>query len=76
MAKILEVIPGADYFVTVRFDNNHMVVLDMKKKLDTLRFSELRDKTLFTVATTDGRFINWPCGISISVSEIMEILTK
>lgn len=76
MGKIIEVICEADYTLTVRFDNSHSVTIDMKKKLNTARFSELRNEQVFNAAKTDGKSIHWPGGISIAISEIVEIITK
>lgn len=76
MSKIKEVALGADYQVTVHFDNNHSVTIDMSTKLHTARFSELRNRQVFNAAKTDGKSIHWPGGISIAISEIMEIVTK
>lgn len=76
MGKITEVTLSTDYLVTVRFDNGHTVTIDMKKKLHTARFSELRNERVFSAARTDGKAVNWPGGISISISEIVEIVTK
>ena len=76
MGKIKEIVIGADYQVTVRFDNSHSVTIDMNTKLHTARFSELRNRQVFNSASTDGKAIHWPGGISIAISEIMEIITK
>ena len=76
MVKIAEVLFDEEYVVTVRFDNHHSVSLDMEQKLHTARFSELRDKHLFTAAKTDGKSVCWPGGISMSISEIMEMAAK
>lgn len=76
MKKIKEVVLGTDYLVTVRFDNNHSVTIDMNTKLHTARFSELRNRQVFEAARTDGKSIQWPGGISIAISEMMEIITK
>jgi hypothetical protein len=76
MSKITAVVPCADYLLTVRFDNNHAVTMDLKEKLYTARFSELRNKLVFNTAKTDGKSVYWPGGISIAISEIMEIVTK
>ncbi len=72
MAKITSVIPGEDYLLTVRLDNNNSVTLDMGKKLLTIRFSELRDKAVFRAAKTDGKAVYWPGGFSLDLGEIME----
>lgn len=74
--KIEKVIPGAEYCITVCFDNKHSVTIDMKNKLHTVRFSELRKTEIFNSAQTDGRAILWTGGLSIAVSEIVEIITK
>ena len=76
MRKITEVILSANYLVTVRFDNNQSVNIDMREKLYTVRFSELRNEQVFNAARTDGKSIHWPGGLSIAISEIMEIITK
>lgn len=76
MGKIKEILIGADYQVIVRFDNSHSVTIDMNTKLHTARFSELRNRQVFIAASTDGKSIHWPGGISIAISEIMEIITK
>ncbi|CQR70227.1 hypothetical protein SOV_37650 [Sporomusa ovata DSM 2662] len=74
MGKITEVTFDKDYLVAVRFDNNHLVMLDMKQKLYTARFSELRDEQVFQAVKTDGKSIYWPGGIAIAISEIIEIV--
>jgi len=76
MAKITQVTPGAGYVLTVRLDNNSVVSIDLKKKLRTVRFSELRDKEVFKGAKTDGKMVYWPGGLSIDVDEILEIANK
>ena len=76
MGKITAVVPGEDYLVTVHFDNNNFVTIDMKGKLCTARFSELRDKQVFGAVKTDGKAVYWPGGISMSISEIIEVVTR
>jgi Protein of unknown function (DUF2442). len=76
MGKITAVIPGDDYFLTVRLDNNSAVTIDLKKKLFTVRFAELRDKAAFRAAQTDGKAVYWPGGLAVDLDEIMEIAKK
>lgn len=76
MRKIAKVNVSAEYLVTIGFDNGHSVIIDMKKKLHTVRFSELKDTQVFGAVKTDGKAIHWPGGISIAISEIVEIATK
>ena len=74
--KIIKVVPADDYCITVFFDNNHSVTLDMKFKLNAVRFSGLRSKQVFCAAETDGKSLHWPGGISMAVSEILELVAK
>jgi hypothetical protein len=76
MMKIAKVVPNAEHCITVSFDNNHSMILDMKLKLHTARFSGLRSDQVFAAAKTDGKSIHWPGEVSISISEILEIVTK
>ncbi len=74
--KIFKVVSAADYCITICFDNNHSVTLDMKGKLQTARFSGLRNEQVFRAAQTDGKSVHWPGGTSMAVSEIIELVGK
>ena len=74
--KISSVTANAEYSLTVCFENHHTVIIDMRQKLQTARFSSLTDWNQFGAVQTDGRAILWPNGTSISTSEILEILGK
>lgn len=74
--KILKVVPDNQQFITAYFDNNHSVKVDMRGKLQTARFSNLRNMELFMAPKTDGRAIVWAGGISVAISEIMEMASK
>jgi tRNA U38,U39,U40 pseudouridine synthase TruA len=76
MAKIAAVAAGDDYLLTVRLENGSTVTVDLKKKLFTARFSELRDRQVFAAARTDGKAVHWPGGLSLAVSELLEIAAK
>lgn len=71
--KIAKVIPLTGYRVAVFFDNGRAVTVDMNAKLRTVRFSGLRDLQTFNAVTTDGKSIHWPRGVSMAVSEIIEM---
>jgi hypothetical protein len=73
MGKIMAVIPGDNYRLTVRLDNNNAVTIDLKRKLFTVRFAELRDEAAFRAAATDGEFVYWPGGLAVDLDEIMEL---
>ncbi len=73
MPTIQFIQPMGDYLIRVRFDNGTALTLDMKPKLKTMRFQQLRDEKLFCSAVTDGQCIRWNEFIEISVTEIFEI---
>ena len=74
--RITEVRAHGHYLITVRFANHHAIILDLQEKIKTARFSNLSDLELFYQATTDGRAILWPNGISIATNEIVELIAK
>lgn len=76
MAKITSVTPSAEYRLTICLDNNNAVMLDMGKKLLSIRFSELRDERVFEAVETDGKLVYWPGGFSMDIKEILEIAVK
>jgi len=77
MRKITAVIPGEDYRLTVRLDNNNSVTIDLKEKPFTVRFAELRDRETFCAAAkTNGKSVYWPGGFSLDLDEILETPVK
>ncbi len=74
--KIIKAMPADNYCVTICFDNKQSVTLDMKGKLNAIRFSGLRSESVFRAAQTDGKSLHWPGGISMAVSEIIELVSK
>lgn len=76
MGKITAVVPGDGHRLTVRLDNGSAVTVDLRKKLFTVRFAELRDEAAFRAAATDGKSVCWPGGLSVDLGEIMEIALK
>jgi Protein of unknown function (DUF2442). len=76
MTKITSVSVGDDYLLTVRLNNNRTVTVDLKQKLHTVRFSELKDKELFRAVRTDGKAVYWPGGTSLAISELLELAAK
>lgn len=73
MLTIISIQPMNNYTIKVRFNNGIILTLDMKRKLETMRFQQLKDKELFCSAATDGYCIRWNEFIEISVTEIFEI---
>lgn len=76
MEKITRIVTAPGYQVYVYFENNDIIILDLKEKINTVRFSDLRKLNRFIAASTDGRAVIWPGGISISIGEIKELAKK
>ncbi len=76
MTYIKEVTPKEDYQLEVKLDNGISFVLNLKPKLNTIRFGLLRDKAFFSRAETDGKIINWDDKVEISASEVFELIKK
>ncbi len=76
MSRIKSVVPKEDYRLEVHLNNGSSVTLNLKSKLQTLRFGMLSDKEFFKTVTTDGIFIRWDNKIEISVSEVFQLAQK
>ena len=76
MTHIKEVTPREDYQLEVTLDNGSTIILNLKPKLDTLRFGLLRDAAFFERAETDSKVIIWDDKVELSASEIFELVKK
>ena len=76
MPDIINIRPMDGYFMEVKFSNGSTVILNLAKKLCTVRFSPLRDKSLFQSTTTDGNSIRWNELIEISATEVFDIAKR
>jgi len=65
-----------NYRLEVTLDNGSSILLNLKPKLDTLRFGLLRDEAFFRCAKTDGHVIHWDGKVELSISEIFELIKK
>ena len=76
MTNIKEVTPKEDYRLEVTLDNGSTIILNLKPKLDTLRFGLLRDAAFFQRAKTNGMVISWDDKVELSVGEIFDLIKK
>jgi len=76
MSFIKEVIPQEDYRLQVVMDNGSSVVLNMKGRLECIRFGMLADEAFFSNVTTDGRYVRWDDKIEISLNEVFQLVQK
>ncbi|MDR3584730.1 MAG: DUF2442 domain-containing protein [Desulfosporosinus sp.] len=76
MSRIKSVVPKEDFRLEVLLDNGSSVTLNLKSRLQTVRFGMLSDKQFFKTATTDGIWIRWDNKIEISISEVFQLAQK
>lgn len=51
------------------------VIVNLSKKLNTVKYSELADVDFFESAATDGDYVSWGGGrLRITVNELMEVV--
>lgn len=74
MLRIRSLSLDDNYRIFVGIDDNRYIVINMKRKLHTARFSELRDLQVFLAGSSNGKSIQWPGGISLEISEILELV--
>jgi hypothetical protein len=76
MSCIIKVIPMDDYNLNIQLDNGSSVILNLKSRLETLRFGVISDIELFRRAKTDGSYIRWDNKLEISVNEVFQLAQK
>jgi hypothetical protein len=67
-----------DYMLEVLMGTGALIRFDFRTHLHTVRFSPLRDLTLFQSAKTDGSCLFFDCGadgaVKITASEFMDLV--
>lgn len=77
MAKIRDVEAKYGYRLLIELDSGRIIYLNMEDKIETVRFHDLRDFTLFSNVETDGFALYWDFGrITISLSELFELTSS
>lgn len=77
MVKITNVIPKDDYTLSIELNNLHKIIFNMRPKLNTVRFSKLRDKEKFKSFKIDnGNTIFWDNFCMISIDEIINSIER
>lgn len=72
---LMEVRPGDHYRLELIFRNGSTAVVNMEKRIHSIRFSKLKSPQLFRTARADGDQIVWSDGkekISVYASEILD----
>lgn len=76
MNQIKSIAARDDYILEVLLENGSSINLNMKSRLNTLRFGMLAEKDFFKRAKTDGICIRWDNKIEISLSEVFQMAQK
>lgn len=76
MSRIKSVVPKEDYKMEVLLDNGSSITLNLKNRLEMVRFGMLSNKEFFKTVTTDGIYIQWGNNIEISISEVFQLAQK
>ncbi len=76
MAEIKEVKPKENYQLEMLLTNGSSITLNLKSKLETIRFGLLRDEAFFNQAETDGTVIRWGSKVELSAGEVFEMIKK
>lgn len=75
MRRIEKVIAHEDYLLEVHLNNRHIILCDMKERLKGIRFSPLKDKTLFNAFDLKGgSTISWSGICELTLDEILSML--
>ncbi len=75
MSFIIDVSVYEDYKLLIELENGNSIILDMESKLDTLRFSILKNYDCFKSVKTDGCSVYWKNGmVRLSFNEILQML--
>ena len=72
---LLKVQPMSDYRLELMFGNGSRAVVNMAKRVQTVRFSKLASPTLFATARAEGEKVVWSDDnekISVWCSELLE----
>lgn len=75
MGPIYRIETQSEYTVLIELTSGHKIILDLSKKLHSIRFREIANQDVFKRAYTDGYSVIWKNGkIMISFGEIIDIL--
>jgi len=75
MSYIKAVLPMKDYRLFMEMESGSSVIVDLSVKLDTMRYMELGEESLFQTARTDGDYVIWGDGqIKRTARELMDVV--
>jgi len=77
MSKITKIIPRDDLSLEIELDDTNTIIYNMNRRLDTIRFSKLKDiETFKTFEVENDRIIVWDNLCMITIDEILDDLGR
>jgi len=77
MPKIIRVEPKDDHTLLIELNNKHMIVYDMKPRLETVRFCGLADINSFkAVKVEDENTLVWDSLCQITIDEVLSMIER
>jgi len=77
MPKIIRIAPKDDHTLLIELNNKHMIVYDMKPRLETVRFCSLTDLERFkAVRIEDENTLVWDSLCQMSIDEILNMIER
>ncbi|MEG6523056.1 DUF2442 domain-containing protein [Desulfotomaculum sp. 1211_IL3151] len=77
MPKVVRVIPNDDHTLLIELNNQHKIIYDMRSRLQSLRFSGLRDLNLFKrVRVEYENTLVWDSLCEITIDEILNRIER
>ncbi|KUO62713.1 MAG: hypothetical protein APF84_03430 [Gracilibacter sp. BRH_c7a] len=77
MSKITNIIPKDDYTLLIELDNAHKIIMDMKPRLESVRFCKLADLDMFkSVKIENGNNLIWDSLCQITIDEIINLIER
>lgn len=74
--SILYVIPMKDHKLKINLENGSHIVLNLQRKVKTIRFGILKNPDVWEMAVNGPASITWGGHLSVTLSEILEILSE
>lgn len=71
----VEALPN--YEVLLTFHSGSRAIVNLKKRLNSMRLEKLNDPECFNSVSTDGVYVIWKCGVEeirVSVDEMIDTL--
>ena len=70
--RVRNVIAGNDYLIKIRFDNDDIRIFDLEPYLNSGRFVELKEKSLFNSVQPFLGSIQWSNGLDLCPDTLYE----